>query len=161
MIVVSRKITNDEEYEELIPLIREYMEWLGEDICFQEVDRELETLSSLYGPDGGGAAFLGRSQKDGLLGCACLRALPSSGKEVCEMKRLFVRPSGRGMGLGRMLSEQLIREARTLGYRKMRLDTLEKLTSARALYESLGFKRIEPYYENPLEGALFYELTFN
>ena len=158
MTVLCRKLANREEYSQLIPLIEEYREWLKEDICYQGLDRELLSLPEMYGPEGRGAAFIGRDENGEILGSGCLRALPQSGEDYCEMKRLFVRPAGRGLGLGRMLAEQLIREAIRLGYRRMRLDTLEKLTAARKLYESLGFRQIDGYCKNPLEGPLFYEL---
>ena len=158
MKVICRKLTKEKEYSQLIPLIQEYQKWLGEDICYQGLEREMNSLSEMYGPGGRGAAFIGRNENGENIGSGCVRALPRSGEEYCEMKRLFVSPAGRGLGLGRMIAEELIGEARRLGYRKMRLDTLERLTAARHLYESLGFKQIDGYCENPLEGPLFYEL---
>ncbi|MDC7221767.1 MAG: GNAT family N-acetyltransferase [Spirochaetales bacterium] len=158
MIVISKKISKDEDYPLLAPLIREYLDWLGEDLCYQGIDDELKNLPFMYGPTGGGAAFLSVSKNEGVLGCGCLRALPSSGKDYCEMKRLFLRPEAKGIGLGRKLCDLLIKEAKRMGYKKMRLDTLERLEEAKKLYESLGFKQIEAYCENPLKGPLFYEL---
>ncbi|HUU99139.1 MAG TPA: GNAT family N-acetyltransferase, partial [Phycisphaerae bacterium] len=77
---------------------------------------------------------------------------------ICEMKRMYVRPAWRRQGLGRRLTEEIIRIAGEIGYERMRLDTLAPMTPARRLYESMGFRQIEPYYHNPIEGAVFYEL---
>jgi len=90
------------------------------------------------------------------VGCVALKPLADG---ACEMKRLYVRPTGRGSGTGRALVEGSMAKARELGYVVMRLDTLPTMDAARALYESLGFRRIERYNDNPIEGVLFFELT--
>jgi len=87
--------------------------------------------------------------------CVALRRLDNN---ICEMKRLYVKPENKGAGLGRALSQKIIKIAKELGYSFMRLDTLDRLTEAMYLYKTLGFKRIAPYYENPIAGAVYLEL---
>ena len=136
-------------------LFREYEAWLNLDLCFQNFEKELAELPGAYAPPNGRLllAFDGNE----LAGCVALRRLSD---DACEMKRLFLRPQFHGRGLGRELAERIIEEARAIGYRKMRLDTLsEQMRSAIGLYRVLGFREIAPYYKNPVPGALFMELT--
>jgi len=134
-------------------LFRDYAESIGVDLEFQGFSEELESLPGDYGTPSGALLL---AEEDGeFVGCVALRQLEDG---VCEMKRLFVAPAGRGKGLGLKLAEAIIIRACELGYEKMRLDTLETMTEARDLYHSLGFKPIEPYCHNPLTGAEFYEL---
>lgn len=136
-------------------LFEEYAAALGISLCFQNFDKELAELPGAYAPPGG-RLLLALCEKN-LAGCAGLREI---GDRVCEMKRLYVRPEFRGRQIGRLLTESLIREAREIGYEKMRLDTLPaQMEDAIKLYRSLGFREIEPYYHNPVEGALFMELN--
>jgi GNAT superfamily N-acetyltransferase len=135
-------------------LIEEYAATLGVDLCFQSLEDELAHLSQIYGPPGGALWLAGDGR--GWCGCAALRALSP---EICEMKRLYVQPAARGAALGRRLAEALIAQARELGYRRMRLDTLAQMQGARRLYASLGFQAIAPYYRNPLPGVLYLELA--
>ena len=90
-----------------------------------------------------------------IVGCVALRKL---GDSICEMKRLYVKPQFRGRGLGKALVERIIEEGTELGYTKMRLDTLDRLKEAMAVYEAFGFRRIEPYYVNPLPDVVYWEL---
>jgi GNAT superfamily N-acetyltransferase len=134
-------------------LFREYQQWLGEDLCFQGFERELAELPGAYAPPRG-ALFLAEA---GGAPLACV-ALRPAGADACEMKRLYVPSGWRGAGLGRRLALRAIDAARQVGYRSMRLDTLERLEEANALYASLGFRQCAPYYDNPLGGVVFWEL---
>lgn len=138
-------------------LFEEYALGLGFSLCFQNFDRELLNLPGAYAPPSG--RLLLATEEDELAGCVALRKL---GPDVCEMKRLFLRPGYRGNGRGKVLVESIIGEARKLGYTRMRLDTLPgRMDKAIALYRSIGFVEIEPYCENPVEGAKFMELDLN
>jgi GNAT superfamily N-acetyltransferase len=138
-----------DDADALRKLFREYFDWLGPEGWFSDIDAELAAL-----PGGYEALFLARL--DGVAaGCAALKPLPDG---ACEMKRLYVRPVARGSGLGRELVEASIARSRELGYAKLRLDTLPRMDAARTIYLSLGFRRIERYNENPIEGVLFFEL---
>jgi len=142
------------QIEQARQLFKEYAEWLEIDLCFQNFDKELADLPGDYAPSGG--RLLIAYDNGQLAGCIALRRI---GEGICEMKRLFVRSRFRGKGLGRRLTEAIIREAKAIGYERMRLDTLPpKMDDAIGLYRSLGFKEIEPYYNNPVPGAIFMEL---
>jgi ribosomal protein S18 acetylase RimI-like enzyme len=138
-------------------LFEEYAAWLGISLCFQNFDKELAQLPGDYAAPNG-RLFLA-VDSDEVMGCVALRKI---GEGVGEMKRLFVRPTFRGRGLGRTLTEKLIAEATRMGYASLRLDTLPgKMDQAIALYRSLGFREIPPYYKNPVEGATFMELILD
>jgi putative acetyltransferase len=163
-------------------LFREYAASLGVDLSFQDFDRELATLPGDYAPPTGRLflAFLddcrnaseAESEQTSISssdssassisftsaasGCIALRKFAD---DICEMKRLYIRPQFRGHGAGRALAEAVIRAACEIGYRRMRLDTLPQMNHAQALYRALGFREIPPYRHNPVPGTRYFELA--
>lgn len=136
-------------------LFLEYAKSLGFSLCFQNFDKELENLPGDYAPPTGRLTLVTFNALPA--GCVAMHKID---EQVCEMKRLYVRPQFRGTGLGRELAEKIIAEARHIGYRKLRLDTVEpRMQTAVALYRKLGFREIAPYRANPIEGALYMELA--
>ncbi len=134
-------------------LFREYSNSIGVDICFQGFEQELVNLPGKYA-DPYGCVLLAFVE-DKLAGCGALRPLDNA---TCEMKRLYVRSEWRGHQIGRRLVESLVVFAKTAGYAQLRLDTLHTMHTARALYQSLGFQPIAPYYDNPLDAVVYLEL---
>ena len=147
--------TSAKQIEEARTLFREYEAWLGMSLCFQSFEEEVAGLPGKYAPPIG---RLYLAYVDGEpAGCIALRKLEPG---VCEMKRLYLRESARGLGLGVRLIEQVIADAREIGYAKMRLDTYPpKMGKAVSLYEAHGFYEIPPYYDNPHAGVLYMEKT--
>jgi ribosomal protein S18 acetylase RimI-like enzyme len=134
-------------------LFREYAESLGFHLCFQDFDREMAELPGQYRPPMG--RLLVATWSGEVAGCVAMKPL---GEGLCEMKRFFVRPAFRGKGIGQALAVAIINEARSAGYRAMRLDTVPSMQSAIRIYESLGFRDTEPYVFNPVPGVRYLEL---
>ncbi len=142
------------DLETVRALFLEYAAWLDFDLCFQGFDQELASLPGRYAPPGGGL-WLARAGAEAA-GVVGLRPLEG---EICELKRLWVRPDFRGLGLGRTLTETAIAAAGTAGYGRMRLDTVgAAMQRAAELYEALGFREIPPYYHNPHPEVRYLEL---
>ena len=134
-------------------LFREYVDSLGFELDFQDFGREFDELPGEYAPPEG-RLFLALVDREAV-GCIALRRIDS---ETCEMKRMYVRPRFRGRGIGRHLAVTAVRAARDIGYARMRLDTVPGMDAAISIYRSLGFREIEPYRYNPIEGAIYMEL---
>ncbi len=140
------------EFESLREILREYALGLGVDLCFQNFDQELASLPGEYASPRG--ALLMAMIDGQVAGCCALRAIDNADyPNAAEMKRLYVRPAFRGLGLGRQLAEAAIDAAHQGGYACVLLDTLSDMEAARALYADLGFHEIPPYYHNPIPGA--------
>lgn len=135
-------------------LFKEYTDSLGVDLTFQNYEQEVARLETVYGPPAG-SLLLARYNRL-FVGCVALRKLDDL---TCEMKRLYIKPEARGKGLGKALCKRVIKRGRELGYKRMRLDTLPSMTAAQVLYKKLGFREVEPYYENPIPGTRYMELS--
>lgn len=135
-------------------LFREYADSLGIGLCFQDFEKELASLPGDYAPPGGRLYVAFEDERPA--GCVGLRKISD---DICEMKRLYVRPLFRGQGIGRQLVLALVKDARELGYARMCLDTLPSMKRAITLYRAMGFKPIEPYRANPVPGAMFFQLN--
>lgn len=146
------KVRHPGEIAEVAILFREYTDWLGIDLSFQGFEAELTSLPGKYAPPGG-ELMLARTPDSGALGCVAVR--PLEGAAVCEMKRLYVRPAARGLGIGGALAAAIIRAAEELGYAEMKLDTLPSMAEAFALYKRFGFAEIAAYYHNPVPGTVY------
>ena len=145
-----------QEIEAIRQLFREYEAFLDVDLRFQKFEQELAHLPGAYAPPHG--VLLLAKEATNILGCGAIRRFGKPEERTCEMKRLYVRPSARGAGVGRRIARRLINDGIRLGYRTMVLDTLERLAAAGRLYRSLGFVPAEPYYHNPLDDVLYWKL---
>jgi ribosomal protein S18 acetylase RimI-like enzyme len=143
-------VNTGENLEHVRILFQEYAAWLGFDLCFQNFEEELAGLPGDYASPHG--CLLLATYHNEITGCIAVRKIDDG---ICEMKRLFVRPQYQGLSIGRALAETAISEARTIGYHRMFLDTVPSMHRARALYDSLGFVEIGPYYHNPIPGAVY------
>lgn len=134
-------------------LFHAYAGSLGISLEFQAFETELAALPGDYAPPRGRLLLAwGKGQA---IGCVALRPLEDG---ICEMKRLYISPAGRGGGLGHLLAARICQEARAAGYGRMRLDTLASMIAARRVYARLGFRPIPPYCYNPFPDAVFLEL---
>jgi ribosomal protein S18 acetylase RimI-like enzyme len=144
-----------QQISEIRELFLEYANSLNFSLCFQSFEHELAGLPGEYAPPDG--RLLLAAHRSRAAGCVALHKLE---RGICEMKRLYVRPQFRGKGLGRILAERVLDDARKIGYQRLRLDTVEPvMADAVALYRKLGFRQIAPYRDNPIEGALYMELV--
>ena len=147
---------SERDIDEIRKLFREYERFLDVDLCFQGFELELANLPGKYAAPSG--VLLLAKEGRNCIGCGALRRFGRPEDHICEIKRLYVRPSARGLGVGKRLAEQLIQDGIRLGYQTMILDTLEKLVAATSLYRSLGFIPTEPYYGNPLPDVSYWKL---
>ncbi len=152
--IVIKEVIDEAGLAEFVQLVKEYLDQLPFVIDFQDIEAELQRPSSEYSRSVGGAAFLASSES-GPVGCIGIRYLSPG---IAELKRMYVSPEYRGSGIARLLCQVAIDAAKKLGYFAVRLDTVEEMTQAIALYESLGFVEIDQYRPNPLETARFFEL---
>jgi ribosomal protein S18 acetylase RimI-like enzyme len=135
-----------------VTLFRAYASSLDIDLCYQDFEAEMEAMPGKYAPPAG-ELLLARYSNSTPVGCVGLR--PTEPLGCCEMKRLYVSPEGRGLGLGERLVDAVMKEASRIGYREMRLDTLPSMAGAIALYRKLGFEPMESYYDSPVLGTIF------
>jgi putative acetyltransferase len=136
-------------------LFMEYIESLGIDLSFQDVDAELADLPGKY-TSPAGMILVARNGAEQPVGCVALRPMPET--DACEIKRLYVRPEARGQDLGRRLAQSIIAYATEAGYSRILLDTLASMQAAQQLYASLGFQSTAPYYDNPVPGTVYLAL---
>lgn len=154
MAVSITHATTLAQFDDVRALCREYADGVGVDLETQNLSRELAGLPGDYAAPRG--CLLLAMVAGEAAGCVALRPLS---RAVCEMKRLYVRPSCRNLGIGRALVQRVLDEARAIGYEAMRLDTLaDRMQPAVALYREVGFVAIAPYWNNPLPGAAYMEL---
>ncbi|MGE0158911.1 MAG: GNAT family N-acetyltransferase [Gemmatimonadales bacterium] len=144
---------SESDYQTARSLFEEYARTVGADLCFQGFAEELTKLPEMYGPPQGHLLLAWRDGR--AVGCVGLRTIEPG---VCEMKRLYVRPEARGIGLGRQLAAAIVERGRLGGYRTMVLDTLRSMVEARVIYRSLGFVQRPAYYANPLPDVAYMEL---
>ena len=148
-------VETDAQVAAVRALVREYAAWINVDLCFQEIDAEIDGLPGKYAAAHGGVLLLALNGTQAA-GCVALRALEPG---VCEMKRLWVRDAFRGAHLGELLARTILQRAADLGYSSIRLDTLAHMTRAQRLYAQLGFREIPAYYDNPIPGTIYLEKT--
>jgi len=148
-------VKTEEDFRAAALLFREYAASIGIDLGFQGFEKELALLSNMYAYPEGGIILCRDEEND--IGCVAIRKQEG---EIAELKRMYLKPRFQGMGFGRELMEQAIGLAKELGYRKIRLDTLDTMRPAIHLYKSYGFREIPPYYHNPIQNAVYFEKAF-
>lgn len=153
-----RKAESPDDLSAAVALFQAYATWLNIDLSFQAFAAETAGMPGKYASPTGTLLLARENASGSPIGCVGVRPLPGGAVGCCEMKRLFVRPAGRGSGAGKALADAAVREAKALGYRAMRLDTLQRMAAARQLYTSMGFKEIAAYYNTPLKDTVFLEL---
>jgi ribosomal protein S18 acetylase RimI-like enzyme len=141
-----------DDLEAVAALFQAYAASLSVDLAYQGFAEELAGLPGKYTPPAG-ALLLAREPLGHSLGCVALRPMPR--EACCEIKRLYVSPEARGLGLGRALIAAILDAASAIGYREARLDTLPDMAAAIALYRNAGFAPIAPYYDSPVQGTIF------
>lgn len=147
-----RPVRSADDLAATVALFRAYAASLAVDLAYQDFEAELATMPGRYARPAG-ELLLAREDGGAPIGCVALRALESPG--ICEMKRLYVAPAGRGTGLGRRLVDAILGVAERIGHREVRLDTLPSMTAALALYGAFGFEPTEAYYATPVAGTVF------
>ncbi len=148
------RATTEADYQAAASLFREYAAWLGIDLSFQDFGNELLELHDQYGPPKGGIILC--KSDDAYIGCAGVREWEG---DEAELKRMYLQPAFQGKGSGKRLLTETLELARELGYKSIRLDTLEKLEAALQLYRSQGFVETPPYYHNPNTGVIYLQYT--
>jgi ribosomal protein S18 acetylase RimI-like enzyme len=150
--IVYKKLETEGEISMAKELIIEYVKWLNHDLCFQNIDEELDNFPEKYKePEG---TFIIAKDNDNVVGCVAIKKLDN---KICEMKRLFVKDEYKKNGIGEKLVEKIIEESKIKKYERMRLDTLNTMDAALNLYRKNGFYEIEPYYNNPHYGVVYLE----
>lgn len=153
-IVELIEATSSEDFEIAILLFKEYASQLPIDLEFQNFSEEIKHIESQYARPKG-VLFIARDKEGKELGCFGIRALEGS---ICELKRMYVKPEARGLGIGKLMLEKSLEIGKELGYQKMRLDTLPTMHKAICLYEKVGFYAIEPYRFNPVNGTKYFQI---
>jgi ribosomal protein S18 acetylase RimI-like enzyme len=150
--ILYKKLETNEEILGAKKLIVEYIQWLNQDLSFQNIDDELNNFPEKY-KEPGGAFFIAKENNE-IIGCIGMKKLENN---ICEMKRLFVKDTYKGNGIGKKLVKIIINEAKLKHYEKMRLDTLDTMKKALKIYYKNNFYKIEPYYNNPGDGVVYLE----
>jgi N-acetylglutamate synthase-like GNAT family acetyltransferase len=148
-----RPARSESDLQAVARLFEAYAASLAIDLAYQNFTAEVSALPGKYASPAG-EILLAETINGDVMGCVALR--PFNAEGCCEMKRLYIAPEGRGIGLGRALVAAILQEARRIGYREMYLDTLPTMTSAIALYRTAGFQSVEAYYDTPIPNTLFF-----